>query len=165
MNALEEKQKVLAAHSVFSHLPVDDLAKIADTAAIISYAPDDIIFRTGDEASCMYIVTAGEIAIQKSEDYVASTEIARLVAGDSFGELDMIAGTARTVMATAATELTVIRFPPEPDLFRGWLEKNPRNRIASPFFLYCGYRGPYAQGKHAPQGKLPANPGTQTASI
>jgi diguanylate cyclase (GGDEF) domain len=125
MNALEEKQKVLAEHSVFSHLPVDDLVKIADTAAMVRYAPNDIIFRAGDEAPCMYIVATGEIAIQKSEDYVASTEIARLVAGDSLGELDMIAGSARTVTARAATDLTVVRFPPEQDIFRSWLEKCP----------------------------------------
>ena len=125
MNALEEKQKVLAAHSVFSHLSADDLAKIAETAVIIEYAPDDIIFRAGDGAACMFIVASGEISIQKSEMYEASTEIARLVAGDSLGELDMIAGSTRTVMATAATELTVVRFPPEEHIFRSWLEFYP----------------------------------------
>lgn len=125
MNALEEKQKVLAAHSVFSHLPADDLAKIAEDAVMIEYGPDDIIFRTGDGAPCMFIVASGEIAIQKSELYEASMEIARLVAGDSLGELDMIAGSARTVMATAATGLTVVRFPSGQSVFRNWLEQYP----------------------------------------
>jgi diguanylate cyclase len=125
MNALEVKKRILSQHTVFANLSGEDLEEIAALAVTDTYDQGSTIFATGDPPASMFLIAEGEVSVVKTGEYISDTEIARLVAGDSLGEIDMISDTPRTVSAKAATALTVVRFPPRDISFRAWLEKAP----------------------------------------
>lgn len=122
MDEFDVKRRAFASHPVFSGLPASDIDEMADETTLEEYPANAGVFSTGDPGSCMYIVVSGEISVLKTGEYVEGVEIARLVQGDSLGELDMISDSRRTASALAATDVTAIRFPPGGTSFKAWLD-------------------------------------------
>ena len=125
MDRQGQKQKGFSAHPVFSTLSGEDLSVLSKLANLEHFNAGDTLFATDDASDCMYIVTSGEVSVLKTDFNAHESEIARLIPGDSLGEIDMISGTKRNVTARALTELSVIRFPPQNMSFRGYLEEHP----------------------------------------
>ena len=73
------------------------------------YAPGELVIRKGDEGSELFIVRSGGVAVEIGEG-LAQTEVARLTAGQFFGEMSLMTGEKRTasVRAVVETELLVI---------------------------------------------------------
>jgi len=125
MDRQGQKQKGFSAHPVFSTLSGEDITVLSKLANLEHFPAGDTLFATDDISDCMYIVTSGEVSVLKTDCNSHESEIARLIPGDSLGEIDMISGTKRNVTARALTELSVIRFPPQNMSFRGYLEEHP----------------------------------------
>ncbi len=70
----------------------------------ITVNKDQVIFRQGDTASCMYDILSGKIGIYK--DYQTETEekVAELEAGELFGEMGLIEIYPRSATAVALTD-------------------------------------------------------------
>jgi CRP-like cAMP-binding protein len=97
--------------------------------------PGDWVFREGDKATCMYFITRGELEVLRQG---GSEPVARLGAGDFFGEIALFEDEARTAsvravgycdlyaLSKAAFEQVVARFP---DSVRA-IEVKARNRIS-----------------------------------
>jgi diguanylate cyclase (GGDEF)-like protein len=127
MDALDVKHNAFTSHPVFSSLPERDIDQLVNETTIESFPPNTNVFSTGDTDSCMFIIISGEISVLKTGEYIEGVEIARLVPGDSLGEIEMIAASARNASALAATEVTAIRFPPVGTTFKAWLDAHPES--------------------------------------
>lgn len=70
------------------------------------FKPGDVIFQPGDESKCAYIVVAGEVEIL-SGDRREPTRLARLAAGQIFGEMGLVDERPRTMTARAVEAVQV----------------------------------------------------------
>ncbi|MCS7259656.1 MAG: cyclic nucleotide-binding domain-containing protein [Anaerolineae bacterium] len=77
-----------------------------DTVAaclVLRYVPaGDVLFAPGDPGDAMYFIETGQIEILSTESDDTPHILARLIPGDYFGEMALLTGKSRTVMARAA---------------------------------------------------------------
>lgn len=66
-----------------------------------------VIFQKGDPSTAVYLIEDGEVAITVGEG-AGRTEVARLHAGELFGESGVLEARARSATATAMTDVTVL---------------------------------------------------------
>lgn len=105
----EEKVELLRKVDLFSPLREYELDIIAQHSELVEFGKGQAVFRRGEPAEDLYVVTRGRIGIISVEsDDVA---IAQLLPGESFGELDFIGRTPRTAAAFAEEQSVVLRFP------------------------------------------------------
>jgi CRP-like cAMP-binding protein len=102
---------VQALRSVPDFAAMDDAAllRIVGASANLVWAAGSSVFEAGSTSEALYIVLSGEVSV--SEDAEGTeTEIARVRAGESFGELSLMLHTAHTksARATQPTELMVL---------------------------------------------------------
>jgi len=71
------------------------------------YAQGATIFAQGDPSAAVYVIEHGEVAISVGQGRDA-VEVARLHAGDLFGESGVLEGRTRAATATALTPCTVL---------------------------------------------------------
>jgi diguanylate cyclase (GGDEF)-like protein len=115
----------LRSSGIFSSLPEITLRVIEGYSERVSYPNATPVFTAGEAASALYIIVSGEIAVYRPGEYGPDSEIARLVAGDTLGELDLISAKPRQVSAKAAADSTMIRFPSRGLSFRDFLAAEP----------------------------------------
>jgi serine/threonine protein phosphatase PrpC/CRP-like cAMP-binding protein len=92
---------------LFDGLAAVELIKVLRTVYERSYSPGDIILRQGEQSGALYLIVEGEIALT-----VDGTEVARLHAGQHFGELALFADDhTRSATATCASEALLLVIP------------------------------------------------------
>ena len=121
----DETTSILPKTKIFSSLRGSELAEIVALSDTLMFEAGDTVFSFGDQSECMYIVISGEITVFKPVAYENSREIAKLIAGDSLGELSMISGGHQSVTAICDTPAVLFRFPAEGRSFRDFLEQFP----------------------------------------
>ena len=111
-------QKILFLKNVplFSTMPPDTIAWVAEAADETSTLSGQTIFEKGSEGDSMYVIADGSVRIHDGAKTLAS-----LAQGAFFGELSILDGETRSATATAETDclLLVIR----QDSFRRILSK------------------------------------------
>ena len=111
-------QKILFLKNVplFSTMPPDTIAWVAEAADETSTLSGQTIFEKGSEGDSMYVIADGSVRIHDGAKTLAS-----LPQGAFFGELSILDGETRSATATAETDclLLVIRH----DSFRRILSK------------------------------------------
>ncbi|NQW08735.1 MAG: cyclic nucleotide-binding domain-containing protein [Alphaproteobacteria bacterium] len=82
----------------------------------ISFDPDTIIFREGDEPVGIFLIESGEVEVFREADNGRHTRIAMLGRGEVFGELALIEGIphTRSVRTVSLVDCLLI----EPDQFK-----------------------------------------------
>jgi small-conductance mechanosensitive channel/CRP-like cAMP-binding protein len=80
-------------------------SELADAARSALFAAGEAIVREGDRGSSMFVVRTGEAVVTLGD---AEGEIARLRAGDFFGEMSLLTGDPRTATVTAATDCELL---------------------------------------------------------
>ncbi len=94
----------LAGASLFSRLPGQLRARLEESAAPVSLAAGDWLFREGDEADDVFVLTAGRLEV------VVGTATAReLGAGAVVGELALLAGGTRSASIRARRDSHLLR--------------------------------------------------------
>jgi CRP-like cAMP-binding protein len=83
---------------------------LLEHAAVRRYRRGQVLFEQGDEATCLYILLAGEVEIFV-ENCQGRTVIARKETGETFGELELLGSQYRTASAVTVRDsrLGVIR--------------------------------------------------------
>jgi CRP-like cAMP-binding protein len=111
---------LLASSDLFSTLDPDDLVKLASLARPQRCSRNHVIFREGDEASELYVVRSGRIAIAKQSPDGRESLVALMEAGDLFGEMALFDEEPRSAQARAleASELLAVPFAPIRAMFR-----------------------------------------------
>jgi CRP-like cAMP-binding protein len=74
----------IAGHPFLRDLPREFLPLLADNALDVTFAADEIIFRTGDPANRFYLLEAGEVQLE-SRNGGGPVSIQRIGAGDVLG--------------------------------------------------------------------------------
>jgi len=85
---------------LFADLEKRDLTQIASSFKAREYAAGDTLATEGEGGVGFFLIESGEATVS-----VRGQEIARLKAGDSFGEVALIDDGARTATVTAATAM------------------------------------------------------------
>ncbi|HWD84164.1 MAG TPA: Crp/Fnr family transcriptional regulator [Solirubrobacteraceae bacterium] len=106
----ERTAEALRKIPVFSSLPDEELAQVADVALPRSYASGQTVFREGDESNTCYIVRSGRARAVREHSDGRSITLAHFGPGDIFGELAMFDNERRsaTIQTLEDTELTAI---------------------------------------------------------
>jgi CRP-like cAMP-binding protein/cytochrome P450 len=73
-----------------------------------TFAAGATIFRQGDPPHHFYVIQRGEVEVYVEQPGGPPRAVARLGAGDHFGEIGVLQGVARTATVRAATETTVL---------------------------------------------------------
>lgn len=74
----------------------------------VKFGPKQTVFKEGNEASAMFLVTIGTVRISKGSD---ASEIVQIGQGELFGELPFLDGGVRSATATTAEETHLIKIP------------------------------------------------------
>ena len=118
----ETDRKVAALRSIAILQPLTD-AERTDLAGHLRLAPfrrGEVITRQGAQAHHLYVITRGEVEVRVSAGDGTgaagngdSRRLARLSAGDVFGEMGLMTGEPRTATVVAATDVVCYRLDKE----------------------------------------------------
>jgi serine/threonine protein kinase len=107
----------------FAGLSETRLRALADQCVSRRYEPGARIIARGEPGDAMYIIRDGEVRVPVVDDRGREKFVARLQAGDFFGEMALLTGEPRTadVFAETGAEFLVIEQAP----LQGFLGQNP----------------------------------------
>jgi CRP-like cAMP-binding protein len=103
----------------FSSLDERSLMTIVGESMNLFWRSGSSIFEPGTPGDALYIVLSGEVLI-----LAGTEEVARLVAGDSFGEMSLLLNTTHTRRAQAVCDCELLVLPKE--AFLAMLSTNQR---------------------------------------
>ncbi|MDR2247541.1 MAG: GGDEF domain-containing protein [Treponema sp.] len=84
---------------------------LAEFSSLEYFPPGSAVFRKGEDNGAFFIVNDGGVVITMPTETGQEREAARYVAGDSFGELDMLTRNVRNADARAVLPSELIRIP------------------------------------------------------
>ncbi len=116
---------LLAGSGIFAELSAEERSAVERHSIYLTFQEEQPVFRENDRASNFYVIERGEVLIRQKEDETRSRDVARFIAGESFGELDVLRGSGRSATAVASKETRVLVFPAPPDRFEDVLDREP----------------------------------------
>jgi len=111
--------RLLQETPIFEGIPRRVIAQLVDSMHRRVYRDQEAVFRKGDQGLGMYLVLGGQVSVS-----VGSTELARLLPGDFFGEIALFGEQERTADAFANGDTELIGFF-RPDL-EEWVDRSPK---------------------------------------
>jgi CRP-like cAMP-binding protein len=81
-------------------LSLGEQQQLAGRIHLQSFAAGETVLREGDEGDSLYLIADGEVEVQVGPEGQAQV-VARLHAGDFFGEMSLMTGEARTATVVA----------------------------------------------------------------
>jgi len=132
----EEELRFLARVLRFSGEP-QELRKALPSLTLQSYPAGASIIREGEIGTDVYVIVKGSVSIRRTRWLLFQHEIAKLSAGDFFGEISFLVPTARSASVMAAAPAEIFRLVSE-DLknllerfpgLRDKLEESARERL------------------------------------
>jgi NTE family protein len=100
--------ELLRSVPLFEVLSEDDRQFIARRLKAETFASGKLIVRQGDTGDSLYIITRGLVKVTQCEKTGTVKEVARLQAGDYFGEMSLLAGQPRSADITAITDTSTL---------------------------------------------------------
>lgn len=116
-----ETVELLKRVVIFQGLSEAELEKFAAISVEQSFPPEEIILEEGVEGRALYIIERGTVTISKLENET-ETEITKLVAGETFGEMSLIEGNRTSARVKAYNDVDCLLITKE-DLF-GLMDKD-----------------------------------------
>ncbi len=110
---------------IFSTLSEEELEIVALHSQAVRYPRGSLIFTEDSPGHEFYVIREGEVLISRHRDG-GDIDIAQFIAGESFGEWDMIGDTDRTARAVAIKDTALLVFPREGITFPMFLQKYPK---------------------------------------
>jgi len=154
MTTHDDKRKKLSETAVFRDMPVDMLDEISRVVEDRVLPARKLVFRRGDPGDSFWVIQSGKIRVFRSDDQGVEITLSELGPGQSFGEVALLTGEARsasveTLEETQALVLTkeqfeqVLKSHPEVSLtfikqLSGWLKRDEQaleteaRRMATP---------------------------------
>jgi small-conductance mechanosensitive channel len=128
----EEHQRRLAAVGkvdLLEPLSPDERARLAAQLHHTPFAAGEAVCREGDDDQSLYMLVRGEAAVRIGKG-IAAREVARIGAGNFFGEMSLMTGEPRSASVVAVTDLDCYRL--DPDTFRELVRARPNitDRVA-----------------------------------
>jgi len=154
MTPYHDKRKRLSETAVFRDMPADMLEEIARVVEERLVPAGTPVFKRGDAGDSFWVIVSGKVRIFRSDDQGVEITLSELGPGQSFGEVALLTGEARsasveTLEETQALVLTkeqfeqVLKSHPEVSLtfikqLSGWLKRDEQaleteaRRMAAP---------------------------------
>lgn len=98
---------------LFSKLKDEDLAAIAAQSKQVTYGAGELIVEEGSPGDTFYSIRSGSVIVARGASSDRARVVARLGAGDCFGETAMLKDGVRTASVRAATRTVVIELASE----------------------------------------------------
>lgn len=105
---LGRRLAALASVDLFSGLPEDTRRELANDLAYTPFATGEAITREGEHDDGLYMLVSGDASVRIGVG-AEQREVARLAAGQFFGEMSLMTGEARTASVVAATDVVCYR--------------------------------------------------------
>lgn len=99
---------VLRPLPVFAALSDEQIGTLVDGAVMHAYTTGELLVREGDYGSSLFVIRSGCVRIDKALDGGGATTMARMGAGDFFGEMSLLTGEPRTASIVAEDETEVV---------------------------------------------------------
>jgi len=96
---------------LFSDLRQDVIDFVISHSDTLSIPKHELLFSSGEKASRFYILTSGEIRINKQNSDGSEEEVAKFTSGDTIGDFDFARGAEYNADAVAARDSHCIVFP------------------------------------------------------
>ena len=154
MTTHDDKRKKLSETAVFRDMPVEMLDEISGVVEDRVVPARTVVFKRGDPGDSFWVIQSGKIRVFRSDDQGVEITLSELGPGQSFGEVALLTGEARsasveTLEETQALVLTkeqfeqVLKSHPEVSLtfikqLSGWLKRDEQaleteaRRMATP---------------------------------
>src|SRR5512133_3849775 len=91
----------MARSPLFQGIEPEELTRIAQTMARRRYRRHEVIFHEGDPGDSLHIVVEGRVKITRESLEGEEAIVVTLGPGETFGELVLLDGAARSATATA----------------------------------------------------------------
>ncbi len=101
-SSIPDKILRLRGIQIFEGLSVSELAAIASVTEEVVYPLGTVVIKEGETGETMYMIIAGEVSVNKSQEGGSEIELDRILAGDYFGEMALFEDVVRS--ATIRTE-------------------------------------------------------------
>ncbi|HUX40147.1 MAG TPA: GGDEF domain-containing protein [Rectinemataceae bacterium] len=131
--------EVLSRADLFSVFSRDELDWLAAKSEFLACGDGVAIFEPGDPGDRLYLVASGSVEVLSSVD---GSVLAQFVAGDSFGELELLTRTKRNARARAVGPTSLLTFPKGGESIETALSSRPAvaARILRSFLLVVAGR-------------------------
>ncbi len=104
MLSRDEKKLFLKKTRLFGKAPDHVLNDLVEKVQVLEMPPGEMIFRKGDEGSCMYIIQQGKVRIHDGD-----LVFTHFLVGDVLGEMAALDPQARSASATAEEQTVLLR--------------------------------------------------------
>lgn len=94
----------------FRDLTNDDWKMILDESSSSHYAPNSLIVEQGSDSPGICLVAEGYVRVVLKNDEGSDRMLARLAAGEIFGEMSFIEGTVTSAQVIAETDVEIVKF-------------------------------------------------------
>ena len=94
---------------VFNGMTLDCLMRTLAMAEYYPVAAKQAVFNEGDIGDSFFVVVAGEVTVEKQRNGRV-VELARLAAGECFGEMALVGNHVRSATVRALSDVTTMRF-------------------------------------------------------
>jgi len=102
-------QSLLAQHPFSKDFRPQQIERLAGQARAVTFAPDQVIFRSGDECADFYLIISGRVALEMAVGKKV-LRIQTLSDGDEFGFSALIMGRGMTFQARALQPVEALAF-------------------------------------------------------
>ncbi len=117
----------LRQFEILAHFSDHQIERLSSCTSRIRYPKDTLVLKEGDRTRDLYFVDVGEIEIQRNTPY-GCFSLARLAAGDVFGETSFVDDNARSGDALIVTD--TVLFPINPTSLAPVIEEDKRFTLA-----------------------------------
>ena len=154
MTTHDDKKKTLSETAVFRDMPVEMLDEISMVVEDRVVPARSLVFKRGDPGDSFWVILSGKVRVFRSDDKGVEITLSELGPGQSFGEVALLTGEARsasvealeetqTLVLTKAQFEQVLKSHPEVSLtfikqLSGWLKRDEQaleteaRRMATP---------------------------------
>lgn len=117
---VEKKPAGFSAMPLFKDLREDQIQKIVSVSKRTKFTAGEVIIREGEQGDKFYGIITGTVVVEKGEDQAV---LARLEAGEEFGELALVDREVRVATCRAETEVEALEI--ERNSFEAAVREDP----------------------------------------
>jgi small-conductance mechanosensitive channel/CRP-like cAMP-binding protein len=118
----QRRMDALAHIGLFRDLSEAERGELANGLTPAPFARGEVLTLAGAQGHDLYVITSGTVSV-RADDGVTQTEMAKLGAGEFFGEMSLLTGAPRSATIVALTDVDCYRLDAE--VFKGLLESRP----------------------------------------
>lgn len=122
----EEKELLLRKASIFAELSRKEIAEVAAHSDLYQFDRNELLYQPETRAAELFIIASGSVSISRRSESGPAEQLARFVAGESFGELDLLSENPRNEEARALKASSVLIFPRRGESFDEIIASSPR---------------------------------------